>query len=232
MSTETILLIGIILGILIGSVWIIYRIFRSVSGIFSSEKSDQRQTKTSPQSKVRLSGSNYTILVDFVPQRCDKTYEIQSQSFSTNDRVYKTNPYRFQCDCDWVKSDVVSKLEKDVPSRDIRRFCRHMVSACRRSRVFSKEVNESDLPLELQTFLNEGFRQQILRFREIDGRRAIFAYNREDEWINIFLESPKKTKFTKYGFNIYENRWSYSKSPPGLSQTFRQAIEEEIYEND
>lgn len=227
MDFESIVWIGIFLIIC----WSIYKGYTLKYRSSPSANSPEKR-RPSSSSQVHMRGSNYSILVNFVPERCDKEYEIPSRAYPPSNRVYKTNPFRFQCDCDWIRKDVEVSLESDVPSNDIRRFCRHMVSACRKSRVFSKEVNEKELPLELQTFLNEGFRTEVLRLREVDGRRAILAYNKGDEWINIYLETPKKTKFSKYGFNIHENRWSYSTPPPGLSQTFRQIIKEEIYESD
>lgn len=226
MNLETIVWIAIFLILC----WSIYKGY-TLKYRLSSTANCPEKKRSSSRSEVQMRGSNYSVLVNFVPERCDKEYEIPSHAYPSTDRVYKTNPYRFQCDCDWIRKDAEFILESDVPANDIRRFCRHMVAACRKARVFSREVNEKDLPLDLQTFLNEGFRTEVLRFREVDGRRSILAYNKGDEWVNVYLETPKKTKFSKYGFNIYESRWSYSTPPPGLSQTFRKLIEEDIYES-
>ena len=106
-----------------------------------------------------------------------------------------------------------------------------MVSACRRARVFSAEVDESSLPLEVQAILGDGHRHHRMRGTEIDDRRVIFAYNLDEAWVNLWVETPKKTKFSGYGFNIYEGRWSYSQGPKGLDQKIRNLIEEEIYQS-
>ena len=198
--------------------------------VFSSNER-VRNTQGTIKSNARFKPSNFWIAIDFVPERCDKEYEISSNTFPSSDRTYTTNPYRFQCDCNWVKEDVATKLEEDVPAQDIRRFCRHMVAACRLARVFSREVNEGELPLLLRTLLRDGHRHHRMRVREVESRKAIIAYNINDEWVNIFFESPKKTKFSKYGFNLNERRWAYSNPPRGLSRAFRQIIEEEVFES-
>ncbi len=237
MSIDTIASL-IAVGIIAGILWIFYRVFRFLKSFFSDSSEDESLASMSYVTKddrqksagkrVKFAVSNLFIPVEFVPDRCDKNYSIQSLN---SDSVYTTNPFRFECDCDWVQKDCVKSLEKSIPKNDIRRFCRHMVSACRRARVFSKEVDESSLPLEVQTILGDGYRHHRMRMTEIDDRRIIFAYDLDAAWVDLWLETPKKNKFNRYGFNVYEGRWSYSQSPKGLDQKIRNLIEEEIYQS-
>ncbi|WP_127844980.1 hypothetical protein [Psychroflexus aestuariivivens] len=142
-------------------------------------------------------------------------YEIETDSYSfESDKTYKFNLYKEQCECKEFKEN------SDYEKGDLRRLCKHLLNEYKNSfkpinlNYFTLFLISSDI--SLKRYL-EYFSVGELEFP------VYVSYSNLYNWVNIFFPN-ENGKYTVYGYNKLEKRFSYNDKPIGYVPELRSKL--------
>lgn len=145
--------------------------------------------------------------------------QIQVPSESV-DETYVVSLAQHSCNCpDWLA------WRSDFPPGNLGRCCKHVV------RAFLSVQPADAWPGWIGAFLQErsergrGTHPREDWFVIQTPLSPILASLSETEWCNVF--ALNRTKYTRFGYNFHEDRWSYGIAPPN-DATIRQAIRRRV----
>jgi hypothetical protein len=150
-------------------------------------------------------------------------------SRSQADLKHEVNLETLSCSCPWWQERCAH-----LPDRDIRRVDRHVARLLIRSKAIKEfdEIIQVILGHEDDYRNYEGFGADYLhRMTLYSGMKIVFTFRTSSPWVNVITRRRKKGdtgdyytgRYSKYGFNLIEERWSYGRTPPG-AKLFRNII--------
>lgn len=150
-------------------------------------------------------------------------------SRSQADLKHEVNLETLSCSCSWWQERCAH-----LPARDIRRVDRHVARLLIRSKAIKEfdEIIQVILGHEDDYRNYEGFGADYLhRMTLHSGMKIVFTFRTNSPWVNVITRRRKKGdtgdyytgRYSKYGFNLIEERWSYGRTPPG-AKLFRNII--------
>ena len=146
---------------------------------------------------------------------------LKVNSFSLNrmDTQYDVNLFELYCTCDDFKQKERHKYLKG----DIRRLCRHLMSAYYHSFGVFEQTKFS-----MFLFLNSFPYEKHTRNFVIDktNQNVILHFDNAFDWWNIYLEDKDGGSFKKYAYSPSEKGFAYDSKPIGIVPPLRAKLEQ------
>ncbi len=153
------------------------------------------------------------LLVEFEDPPADGGLWYDSSSYATH--LYAIDLTTVSCSCPDFK-----KGREIYPIRDVRRYCKHLLSVGNEA-GFCKKLNIEN---ELIDYAMRGNHSLAVRSRmflkQIDENELFIVQDGVSGWFNMYTRKNRSTDTTKctgeidrFGYNLESNRWGYGDAP-------------------
>ena len=106
----------------------------------------------------------------------------------------------------------------NLDSCDVRRICRHQVSALNSMGFNFETDNEATLEI-----LKSAYRKEFYTIIEETDIKCLLGFNNDFEWIQVIVLEPE-LKEKQYSFILRDKRWAYGDSPRGHATKVKTSI--------
>ena len=173
--------------------------------LFSRQRPGEHKfDSVKPQPEPTLS----PIFLTFDPTECPSTLQVESETDPS--LTYTVDLAARTCTCpDFIKR------RSHLGTEDIRRLCKHAVSALTNHSVLDK------LPAIHRAILRDEYYPSfdILHAERIGEMDIAIGFKHDGSWLNIYAplpsraKKPREPRYYRYGYNADEDRWAYGEKP-------------------
>lgn len=148
------------------------------------------------------------------------------ESHTDKGTFYEVDVAALTCTCPLFQREA-----KVLPPRDIRLLCKHIVGRLRRAGLTSQLpeiqrviLGEEDDPRESSSGYSGSVHDDEHLSLLVPGPgEVVIGYREGSDWVNVYARRRKKKDgsgpftgpLSRYGYNLFEDRWAYGSGPPG-----------------